>query len=1269
MPPTEKSQLKRARPSVGEQTEPKKPRRTERDGSPHEQHGRNGQLKQGALPSPITYKDSTATEDFKEGTVTPPTEHESSGSRSQTVRSPRRGAGGLSSPPEDTQPFSQFSYPQNARIYAVDEEEAEGVWGYLVPLDSRSGDVLVLRRRAACPVPASMVRKTTGQDTVSGDEYKKQEEVYENEKTKHGVTSHGYLIGRHPECDRQITSPTVSNRHCLLFPENKGGDVIVVLEDLSGNGTFVNESIVGRNKRRELREGDEISILGEARYVFRYPLYRDGNRFRQQYTMQEQLGKGHFASVYLCVEKNSGIRYAVKKFEKRTGPGERSKMEGLQQEIAVLMGVSHPSLLCLKDTFNEDDGVYLVLELAPEGELFNLIVMKQKLSEAEARKVFVQLFQGVKYLHERNIVHRDIKPENILLTDKDLHVKLADFGLAKIIGEESFTTTLCGTPSYVAPEILESSNHRRYTRAVDVWSLGVVLYICLCGFPPFSDELYSPENPYTLSQQIKAARFDYPSPYWDSVGDPALDLIDRMLTKEADLRISIDECLQHPWVTQNEMNPNDSTDGLTGGIAKMDFSRRKVQRERTLLSTINDVTVSRVIHGAADQQTIKVYEKNKGKNGVKKSAAVGEPTPSANRNPDEFIEMGGKGDQQLFDTEDGSLYPDDPHLTIGKGVLSGVFVDYAAATQQQRSRRKSTALALHRLIQAAVRQPNGDYFTAAAQSHPWTNRVMLGTVEAMVASPECLFPLCSGVMGLLSQVAGPLGDFAANASLPVLIAVASASFIVVAVVLNVLSQLLFRKPNEPPLVFHWFPVIGNTVTYGMDPYKFFFDNKAKYGDVFTFVLLGRKMTVCLDTTGNNFILNGKLKDVNAEEIYNPLTGPVFGKDVVYDCPNSKLMEQKKFVKFGLTQDALHSYVTLITAETEDFIKRHKSFKGQKGTFDVPKVLSELTIYTASRALQGEEVRNLFNHKFAALYHDLDMGFSPINFQLSWAPLPHNRARDNARETMIKLYSDIVRKRRAGEVKKENPDMIWHLMDCKYKDGTQVPEHEIAGIMIALLMAGQHSSSSTIAWMILRLATKPELVEELYAEQKKVLGEPLSALTHDDLPKLSLHAAVVKETLRLHAPIHSIMRKVKQPLVIEGTNYAIPAGRVLMSSPGVSAQMDSYFPNAAVWDPHRWDAGAHDFEDADDDEKIDYGWGVVSKGTKSPYLPFGAGRHRCIGEQFAYVQLQTILVAFVREFKVRNVGGSSEIVGTDYASLFSKPLQPGIVEWERRTEKQ
>ena len=244
----------------------------------------------------------------------------------------------------------------------------------------------------------------------------------------------------------------------------------------------------------------------------------------------------------------------------------------------------------------------------------------------------------------------------------------------------------------VAPEILENTRHRKYTRAVDVWSLGVVLYICLCGFPPFSDELYTKENPYTLAQQIKMGRFDYPSPYWDSVGDPALDLIDRMLTVDVEKRITIDECLEHPWVLDqpwNALNPADSTDGLTEGMGQLDFSRRKVQRERTLLSTMNDVKVSKVIevqerkvgpqHEDGASAKVKVWEKNPDGKNIKTNASHDnkkvakakstasktngrqhevpkEEHPAAHRMIDEFMEVGGKGDMQLFGDDAGSKY-------------------------------------------------------------------------------------------------------------------------------------------------------------------------------------------------------------------------------------------------------------------------------------------------------------------------------------------------------------------------------------------------------------------------------------------------------------------------------------------------------------------------------------------------------------------------------------------------------------------------------------
>jgi sterol 14alpha-demethylase len=371
------------------------------------------------------------------------------------------------------------------------------------------------------------------------------------------------------------------------------------------------------------------------------------------------------------------------------------------------------------------------------------------------------------------------------------------------------------------------------------------------------------------------------------------------------------------------------------------------------------------------------------------------------------------------------------------------------------------------------------------------------------------------------------------------------------------------------------------------------------------------------------------------------------------------------MKIGLTTDAFRSYVPIIQGEVETFIKRSAAFKGAKGTVNIPDSLAEITIYTASHSLQGKEVRDRFDSSFAALYHDLDMGFSPINFMLHWAPLPHNRARDHAQRTVAKTYMEIIQNRRAGN-EEEKLDIMWQLMRSTYKDGTPVPDKEIAHMMIALLMAGQHSSSSSSSWIMLRLASRPDIMEELYQEQIRELGPDLPPLRYEDLSKLTLHNNVLREVLRLHTPIHSILRKVKSPMPISGTKFVIPTSHVLLASPGCTSRDAEFFPNPLLWNPHRWDAGSGGvIDDEVEEQKFDYGYGLISKGASSPYLPFGAGRHRCIGEQFANVQLLTITATMVRYFKFRNLDGSKEVVPTDYTSLFSRPQAPAVVAWERR----
>ncbi|KAI1323670.1 cytochrome P450 [Xylariaceae sp. FL0255] len=482
-----------------------------------------------------------------------------------------------------------------------------------------------------------------------------------------------------------------------------------------------------------------------------------------------------------------------------------------------------------------------------------------------------------------------------------------------------------------------------------------------------------------------------------------------------------------------------------------------------------------------------------------------------------------------------------------------------------------------------------------------------------------------------------------------------------AIFVNLLHQQLPRSKTEPPLVFHWIPFVGSAIPYGTDPCRFYMRCREKYGDVFIFVLFGRKITVFLGIKGNRFILDGRLEDLNAEEIYSPLTTPVFGPNIVYDCPNSKFMEQKKFVRFGLSQDALESYVKLIEKEVLDYIHTSPAFQGKFGTVDISTVMSEITIYTASRSLQGAEVRRKMSAEFAKLYHDMDHGFQPINFLMPWAPLPQNRRRDKARAKMHSLYREIItERRRQGKRGESEPDMIWNLMDCAYKNGTALSDREIADMMITLLMAGQHSSASTGAWTILRLASQPHIAEKLYEERLGACGD--RQLEFIDTEKLSLAQNVVKETLRVHSSIHSIMRKVKNPMPVPDSNYIITPDKVLLASPIVTHLSEEYFPNATTWDPMRWEK---DSQQDNTDDIVDYGYGAISKATNSPYLPFGAGRHRCIGEKFAYVNLVTIISTLVQHFRFCTVDGKESVPPTDYTSLFSRPTRPALVLWERR----
>ncbi|KAI7857872.1 lanosterol 14-alpha demethylase [Circinella umbellata] len=485
----------------------------------------------------------------------------------------------------------------------------------------------------------------------------------------------------------------------------------------------------------------------------------------------------------------------------------------------------------------------------------------------------------------------------------------------------------------------------------------------------------------------------------------------------------------------------------------------------------------------------------------------------------------------------------------------------------------------------------------------------------------------------------------------------------VAFAIHILSQLIVPKdPRQPPVVFSAIPFMGNAIEFGMSPIEFLKKCQKKYGDVFTFYMVGKRVTVCLGADGNQFVFNAKQNLSSAAEAYNDMTKYVFGRDVVYDAPHSIFMEQKRFIKAGLNSECFRQHVPMIVQETNDFFKQ---LKKPSGVFDPYETLGQLIICTASRCLMGKEIRAALDGSVAGLYYDLDQGFKPINFMFPNLPLPSYKKRDIACEKMASIYSSIIQRRKKDN-DSSNTDLLQALMDSTYKDGTSIPDRHIAGIMIAVLFGGQHTSATTSAWTILELANQPELIAALRQEQIEKLGSLKAELTFENLKDMPLLEATIRETLRLHPPIFQMMRKVvADKIVYEKSGYEIPKGNFICAAPGVTQVDEKYFNEPTRYNPYRWlekSDPVHRME-VGDDANIDYGFGAVGISSNSPFLPFGAGRHRCIGEQFGYLQLKTIITVFLRtfDFELENEG----VPTPDYTSMVVVPGKPSNIKYTWR----
>lgn len=274
--------------------------------------------------------------------------------------------------------------------------------------------------------------------------------------------------------------------------------------------------------------------------------------FYMNYELKDEIGVGSTSKCYRCCRKSDGKEFACKVIDKRQV---EMKFSGLLDqfnvEIKVLGALKHPNIIHLEDTFETSDRIYMVMELMRGGELFDYVVDKGTLSEEEASLIVRKITSAVAHMHSQNIIHRDLKPENLLLTTRDketAEVKLIDFGLAKVM-QATVASSFLGTKGYLAPEMLQRHS---YDKAIDMWALGIIVFVLLCGCLPFDDD-----SSRIASEQAARKKFALRFPKWASgLSASAKDLLHNLLEIDPKQRFTADQALNHPWVSGRTVQLN-----------------------------------------------------------------------------------------------------------------------------------------------------------------------------------------------------------------------------------------------------------------------------------------------------------------------------------------------------------------------------------------------------------------------------------------------------------------------------------------------------------------------------------------------------------------------------------------------------------------------------------------------------------------------------------------------------------------------------------------
>lgn len=440
-----------------------------------------------------------------------------------------------------------------------------------------------------------------------------------------------------------------------------------------------------------------------------------------------------------------------------------------------------------------------------------------------------------------------------------------------------------------------------------------------------------------------------------------------------------------------------------------------------------------------------------------------------------------------------------------------------------------------------------------------------------------------------------------------------------------------------PRVSGGLPLLGHTVDFIRDAVGLLERAHAQCGDVAAFHVVGKDMVLLTGPAAQELFFRAPDEQLSPREAYQMMV-PVFGAGVAYDNEPKRMMEQLHMLLPALQDKRMRTYGEIVVSEVAEMTAGW----GDEGVVDFYEFCQVLTNFTSSHCLLGPEFRRELTREFSQVYHDLERSIIPLVYISPNLPIPTFRKRDRARARLGEMVSSIIERRRASG--KAGEDFLQTLMEAKYEDGGALSDHEITGMLVAAMFAGHHTSSVTTAWTMFELLQHPAEMAKVVAEIDAVtLKDP--QMTFASTRELVVTEAAVKEALRIHPPLFILLRAVQHDFEVMG--YTIPKGAWTIVSPLIAHQQDDVFKAASEFDPSRYLPGRQE--------------------DKRPfaYISFGGGRHKCMGNSFALLQVKTIFAKLLAEYEFELYG---DPIVADFQGLVIGPKMPCRVRYRRRTPR-